>query len=831
MKTLLLKLLIVSFFLVSCGGGGESSSPKSPVNPVSVNIAPSISEIVVINDSTGSDVLETQDPFTILIKVSDNENDPITGNVVLGDVSVELSRYSGVEDYTHQTTFTLGTEGVHTAVITISDSINSNVITNHNITVIPKAPQNIAPIISTIIGIHEESGTEVLETHEPFIILIKASDNEDDTITGSITLNETSTELFNYTGDDDYTHQASFTIDTKGEHSAIITITDSSNPDVVVNHTLSITPNESDIQTILSGLVTGFIAGGVFEGESILGVSVDELNRTIGYLSRTPLEFDLQHNATPFGQCGVNTPHKLLEVSVDSTEVIVPDLGLIFPLECLTPGQIDKINQKITIPELKENNLDSQKNYIAQNFVLTKNENNEVSIVQTGSGISFEGEVDKITCGGITINEANGHYLLSENKLLENLDVLTSDSSSFELQCQREVMFEGQVESSPLLATITGSLTEIDQTFPTGSIDSVNFTIPYLEGALDQGDICASTTANDNKGVASEVLILNADDGLTDSVKMQFEVSSQKFCASLEGYDGLVHISQSITDIFDNETINISESYLIKKNEAPVFSPDLSDSVSLRINQGIVTLVEHIDVNDPENHEFTLSGDTSIDTSQEVGSYSLTAIATDQYGAATSKSITAELTKNSAPTANISVTSDTFGEDEWLYNGKIRDDNVEVVIGLASNDKDGRVVSSSLKADLGWGDFIDIDNYSSTYRAGVYFVGGKTLRFKYQVTDNEGKPSKVATLEFEVHKNVGPTYTGQTSFTISTGDCINIEKVATDPENDAIRGYFIEGSDWKPCFNTEGDYTLEVTVVDYYGLSGDDTIINISVED
>ena len=134
---------------------------------------------------------------------------------------------------------------------------------------------------------------------------------------------------------------------------------------------------------------------------------------------------------------------------------------------------------------------------------MTKNENNEVSIVQTGSGISFEGEVDKITCGGITINEANGHYLLSENKLLENLDVLTSDSSSFELQCQREVMFEGQVESSPLLATITGSLTEIDQTFPTGSIDSVNFTIPYLEGALDQGDICASTTANDNKGVAA----------------------------------------------------------------------------------------------------------------------------------------------------------------------------------------------------------------------------------------------------------------------------------------------------------------------------------------
>ena len=692
-------------------------------------------------------------------------------------------------------------------------------------------PVNKAPTVSSIIALNENSGSEVLETFEPFIILIKALDNENDPITGDVLLGEVSSELSNYLGDDDYTHQAKFTIGTKGVHTAIVTITDSINPDVIVNHSISIAPNESDVQIILSQLIPSFIAGGEFDDESILGISIDEFNRTIGYQSRILSEFNLQHNAAPFGQCGVNTPHKLLEVSVNSTEVIVPDVGLIFPLECLTSGQIDKVNQKSNMLELKGNSFDSQQNYIAQNFILTKNENNEISIVQTGGGISIEGEVNEITCGGITLNETNGVYLLSENKLLDYLDALVADTSSFSLQCQREVIFEGQVEPSPMLATITGNISEIDLTFPTGSIDSVTFTIPYLEGGLDQGELCASTTANDNIGVATEVLILNADDGLTESSTMQFEEDGQQYCVSLEGYDGLVHISQSITDIFGNETINTSESYLIKKNEAPVFSSDLSDSVSLRINQGIVTLVEATDVSDPENHEFTLSGDTSIDTSQGEGSYSLTVTATDQYGAETSKLITVELTKNSAPTANISVSKYTLDEDEWLYNGKVRDDNVEVLIHLSSSDSDGYVVSSTLQGDLGFGNFIDIENYSSTYKAGVYFVGGKTLKFKYQVTDNEGQNSGVAYLEFDVHENVGPTYTGQTSYTISTGDCINIEKMATDPENDAIRAYYIEGSDWAPCFNIAGDYTLDVWGVDYFGKSGDKAIINIKVED
>ena len=376
---------------------------------------------------------------------------------------------------------------------------------------------------------------------------------------------------------------------------------------------------------------------------------------------------------------------------------------------------------------------------------------------------------------------------------------------------------------------VTGKLVEVDNTFPTGSIDSVIFSIPYLDGGLDQGNICITTTANDNNSVASEVLTLHASDGLTDSALMDYQQVTQQFCTELHGYDGQISISQVITDLSGNITTNLSDNYYVEKNDAPVFSTQLPEKINLRVNQGEVTLVELSDVSDPEGHEFTLSGDTAIDTSQSAGSYALMAVATDQYGAESTKSMTVELSKNAAPTASITVSSENLWEDDWLYNGKVRDDNVEVLIGLSSNDSDGSIESSTLRAEFGWG-FEEIKDYSSFYKAGVLFFGGETFRFEYQVTDNDGAVSEVAYLEFDIHKNMPPIYQGQISYSIFIGECINIEQIASDPENDEIFRYSIEGGDWQPCFNTAGNHSLKLWVTDKFGLRSEDVVINVNVE-
>jgi hypothetical protein len=693
----------------------------------------------------------------------------------------------------------------------------------------PVLPSNSAPIISSKVSFTESSGNGKIETDESFTIRVKITDTDNDNITGTINLDDNSEVLSAYSGDDDFTHQATFNLEISGEITAIITVTDGVNSSVTLHETFAVFPNIEDVQAVLKNGIVDFVPGGQMDNTNLVGWNTDNLKRTLGYISTDLSDADEEYNAMPYGECGVNRPHKLLEVDVTPSEVIIPEAGVIFPLECLSKNQQRKIEhrEKEKTSELKAET--NSNHYISQNFLVNQHDNGELFIVQTGEGIKLEGHIKSISCGELVLINIDGSYMLTQDKVLENLPNLTSDSNSFELNCEREVDYQSISQRAPLLAKITGKVIAVDSTFPTGSIDNVNFSIPYLKGGLDAGSVCVTTQASDDNGIASEMLLLESEDGLTDGRLMQYDEGSQRFCAELTGFDGRVYFKQTIVDYADNSTEIISDTYSIEKNDAPVFNSQLPKKIVLRRNQGIVNIVELSDIIDPEGHQITLSGETSIDTSQSLGSYILTIIATDQYGAESTISITVQLAANSKPTASIEIIGNRSGE-AWYYNGKVRNDNVYIVLGLSSNDQDGQIVSSILEGDLGFGSFVNIDDYSSTYDAGVLFVGGETLRFKYQVTDNEGKSSEVATLEFDVHENMPPIYQGQTNYVITTGACISIEKVATDPENDEILYFSIVDDDWEPCFNAAGEYLLRISMHDEYGAPSE-AFINVKVED
>jgi len=683
---------------------------------------------------------------------------------------------------------------------------------------------NTPPVISPNIRLKDDSADGLIETSESFVILLKITDIDNDVITGYVNIDDNRAELTEYTGNEDFTHQANFLIATKGEKTASIIVSDGKSADVTSSQIVSIIPNTTEVQTILAAEIPNFILGGEFEGNALLGAITDEYDRNVGYMSTALTEDNLQHNTAPAGECGENTPHKLLSVNITTTDVIVPEAGLIFPLECISESQTDKLkasNEKRTASN-KENK--TQNSYIAQNFVINKDSEEGMTIDQTGSGISVEGTISDIICDDIVLPLYENEYRINNEQISSALDSLFATSNNFILTCYRTVEYEGEVKSSLLLATITGELTETDSTSPTGSIDSVTFSIPFQDGGLDQGEICATTTANDNSVALIEILTLHASDGLVEDVVMALQESTNKYCASLSGFDGGVHVTQKIIDGANNELTNTSETYAVEKNDAPVFSEELAGSILLSTNQGVVVLIKDEDISDPEGQEVTLNGETTFDTTLEVGTYSITAIATDPYNAQTSKTITIELSDNSAPTAQMALT----GQYSMIGNA-LRDINETITLTLSSEDIDGHIVGSKLESRLNNESYSEITNYSSSYTQDISTEGGNARSFNYQVTDNNGLDSEIANIELDIHLNTAPSYQGETSYATQRGDCITVDKIAEDSESDDIN-YEIAGNNWQLCYSSPGLKTKIVTLSDVFQASSSVTI-SIDVDD
>lgn len=677
----------------------------------------------------------------------------------------------------------------------------------------PPVDTNSAPVISSAVGIADSSANGTIETAESFDLLLKITDADNDTVTGSVELNGASVSLTAYSGNDDYSHQASLSLDAFGDYTATITVSDGSNADVTSSYNVVVIPNNTEIQVQLETDIANFVAGGEFDGLTLLGKSTDEFNTTIGYLSDALSESNIVYNTAPSGECGVSTPHKLLGVELSSSGITIPDTGMVFPLECLTATQAQKLSA-LSAKQSKTSEAQSKSveavSYIAQHFIITDDSEAGIGITQTGDGITLEGVANNVTCGEFTLTKQDGAYRLTNEQIQNSLASLTAESNSFTLTCQRSIEFNSAEETAPLLATISGELQSTDSTSPTGSIDTITFSLPYLTGGLDLGTVCVDTTISDNSAVVNESVSLIADDGLTDTLVLTLDDSTNQYCGELQGFDGSVHISQVITDGADNSLTNTSDSYLVEKNDAPVFSEELSDTVTLKVNEGLVTLISETDVSDPESQVVTLAGETTFDTNQALGEYSITATATDPYEAQSSKTIAITLSDNAAPTASISVSSNPSKIGEAL-----RDINGTVTLALSSSDSDGTVNDSTFTTSMNGGTASEITNYSSTYSHDISGDGGKSRSFIYQVTDNNGQDSSPATLAFDVHLNTAPSYTGETSYSAERGNCITVEQQATDSESDSI-SFAIEGGNWQLCDDNVTQVNKNVTVMDAY---------------
>lgn len=548
-------------------------------------------------------------------------------------------------------------------------------------------PVNQAPVISPTSSVVDEANSTAIERNDNFTVLLTITDSDGDSISGTAELSDVEVNLEEYSGELNFTHQASFVATEAGDYSVSVKATDSKGASTTSNVDLSVLPNTEDVISHLENSVSGFISGGSYEGTELLGISTSVSNINLGYLD-TPLnDKQLAQNESPYGVCGSSVPHKLLEVQKDTSGVTVPSSGVVYPMECFTTTQAKSINKKLLKARTaisSYSNAASNLEYTAQNITVTietTEDGTTISSASTGSGITLEGNMHDIMCGNYTLSKTNSTYLLNVDDVVNDIDELIGDNNKFTLECSRTVEFEGETFNSSLIGKISGEKIIIDALDPVGSINEISFSVPYDNGGLDVGNICISTTVEDNSGYVIETLELTSSDGLAENIAFGNKNDANQYCLELSNTEGNYHVTQTVTDGSDNSIVNQSQSYQIVKNQAPTFSVEVPNSISLNTNQGIITLVKQSDVSDPEGHTVTLSGQTSIDTDQAAGEYALAAYATDPYGAQTEKSITVTLADNIPPTA---LPVADAGQDQSINTG-----TTVQLDGTSSYDDDG----------------------------------------------------------------------------------------------------------------------------------------------
>ena len=548
-------------------------------------------------------------------------------------------------------------------------------------------PVNQAPVISPTSSVVDEANSTAIERNDNFTVLLTIIDSDGDSISGTAELGNVEVNLEKYSGELNFTHQASFVAPEAGDYKVSVKANDSKGASTTSNVDLSVLPNTEDVISHLENSVSGFVSGGSYEGTELLGISTSASNVNLGYLDIPLNDKQLAQNESPYGVCGSSVPHKLLEVQKDTSGVTVPSSDVVYPMECFTTTQAKSVNKKLLKAQTAISSYSSATSnleYTAQNITVTIKttvDGTTVSSTSTGSGITLEGNMHDVICGNYTLSKTNSTYLLNVDEIVNDIDELIDDNNKFTLECSRTVEFEGTTFNSSLIGKIAGEKVIIDALDPVGSINEISFSVPYDNGGLDVGNICVSTTVEDNSGYVSEALELTSSDGLAENIAFGQKNDANQYCLELKNIEGSYHVTQTVTDGSDNSVVNQSQSYQIVKNQAPAFSVEVPNSISLNTNQGIITLVEQSDVSDPEGHTVTLSGQTSIDTDQAAGEYALTAYATDQYGAQTEKNITVTLADNIPPTA---LPVADAGQDQSINTG-----STVQLDGTSSYDDDG----------------------------------------------------------------------------------------------------------------------------------------------
>lgn len=548
-------------------------------------------------------------------------------------------------------------------------------------------PVNQAPVISPTSSVVDEANSTAIERNDNFTVLLTITDSDGDSISGTAELGNVEVNLEEYSGELNFTHQASFVAPEAGDYKVSVKANDSKGASTTSNVDLSVLPNTEDVISHLENSVSGFVSGGSYEGTELLGISTSASNVNLGYLDIPLNDKQLAQNESPYGVCGSSVPHKLLEVQKDTSGVTIPSSDVVYPMECFTTTQAKSVNKKLLKAQTAISSYSSATSnleYTAQNITVTIKttvDGTTVSSTSTGSGITLEGNMHDVICGNYTLSKTNSTYLLNVDEIVNDIDELIDDNNKFTLECSRTVEFEGTTFNSSLIGKIAGEKVIIDALDPVGSINEISFSVPYDNGGLDVGNICVSTTVEDNSGYVSEALELTSSDGLAENIAFGQKNDANQYCLELKNIEGSYHVTQTVTDGSDNSVVNQSQSYQIVKNQAPAFSVEVPNSISLSTNQGIITLVEQSDVSDPEGHTVTLSGQTSIDTDQAAGEYALTAYATDQYGAQTEKNITVTLADNIPPTA---LPVADAGQDQSINTG-----STVQLDGTSSYDDDG----------------------------------------------------------------------------------------------------------------------------------------------
>ena len=108
---------------------------------------------------------------------------------------------------------------------------------------IPPQPTNVAPVINPINSIVDESNNSVIERNDNFTILLTILDSDGDSISGTAELSDVEVNLEEYSGELNFTHQASFVAPEAGDYSVSVKATDSKGSSTTSNVELSVVPN------------------------------------------------------------------------------------------------------------------------------------------------------------------------------------------------------------------------------------------------------------------------------------------------------------------------------------------------------------------------------------------------------------------------------------------------------------------------------------------------------------------------------------------------------------------------------------------------------------
>ena len=347
------------------------------------------------------------------------------------------------------------------------------------------------------------------------------------------------------------------------------------------------------------------------------------------------------------------------------------------------------------------------------------------------------------------------------------------------------VVVEGNDPPMPSL-TASSTTVEPDQSItfdgsgssdPDGSI--ISYEWEFGDGTTATGQ--QVTHAYADSGSYAATLTVTDDDGATASNSVSITVQGDdSLIASASGSPGEVMTGDTVT--FDGSGSSASNSTITS------YEWDFGDGT-------------------------TATGQQVTHTYDTAGEYTATLTVTDDDGDTATDTVTTAVTNNSAPTAFPSVESSTT------------EAGVELAFdGSGSSDPDGSITSYE------W-DFGDGSTATGTYTTHAYSSPGEYTA-TLTVTDDDGATAS-STVTITVDENDAPTASASASNTSpDTGDSVEFDASgSSDPDGSIVSyewdfgdGNTATGQQVSHTYDTQGEYTVTLTVTDDDGATATDTI-------